>query len=133
MRLAQDRDLFARHPFERFLDVRMRAVLIGRIPQRDAVVIAGIEQVREAAQTQFARLVGTASRAIRAAALRQAAYLYLHGTQLDAVGGELLGSAREQMIRKIGERSRAGGGRGAQEEFPAVDHGLLLCFIQKVA
>src|ERR1017187_3992932 len=107
MRLAEDRDFFARHPFERFLDVRMRAVLIGRIPEGDPVVIGGIEQLGEAAQAQFARLVGTATRAIGAAALRQAAHLHLHGTQLDAVGGQLLGGASEQMIRKIGERSRS--------------------------
>src|ERR1035438_509242 len=74
-----------------------------------------------------------ATRAIGAAALRQAAHLHLHGTQLDAVGGQLLGGASEQMIRKIGERSRAGGSRGAQKEFTAVDHGVLLCFLQKIA
>jgi hypothetical protein len=37
------------------------------------------------------------------------------------------------VIGKISEHSRAGGSRGALEEFPAVDHDILLRVIQKVA
>jgi hypothetical protein len=93
MRLGKNRHLFAGHAFERFLYVRMRAILIGGIPQGDAVVVSGVEQLGQAAHAQLACLVGTAAHAIGAAALRQAAHFDLHGPQFDAVGSLLRGCA----------------------------------------
>ena len=71
MRLGEDDDLLARHTLQRKLDVRVRAVLIGGIPEGDAVIVGGLEQVGETLGSELTGLVRTSAGAIGAAALRQ--------------------------------------------------------------
>ena len=47
MRLGEKRYLFARNLLQRLADMRMRPVLVSRIPESDAFVEAGLVVVRE--------------------------------------------------------------------------------------
>jgi len=86
------------------------AVLVGRIPEIDALIVAGAEEIgesfyrrqggRETWVTEFSGLVRTATRATRAGTERKPAKLDLLRAKLDTVGGGLLYVARKELIGK---------------------------------
>ena len=70
-RLAHDRHLVARHGFQRFLQVRMAAVLIRGIPEEDALIMGGAEQFRHPLKAKLLGLIRTATHPVRPRAHRQ--------------------------------------------------------------
>src|SRR5690606_16813264 len=62
-RFGHDGNLLARDVLERLGAVRVRAVLVGGIPKRDAVVKAVAVQIHNPADAQLASLVRRAERA----------------------------------------------------------------------
>src|SRR5579872_3322838 len=96
--LGEDRHFLAGNPLERQFDVGMRAILVGRIPECDALVVAGAKQVGKTLRSEFARLVGTAADTVGAAAHGQPADLYFARPEKYAIGGVFLGSAGKEMI-----------------------------------
>ena len=88
-------------------------MLVGRIPEIDALIVAGAEEIgesfyrrqggRETWLTEFSGLVRTATRATRAGTERKPAKLDLLRAKLDTVGGGLLYVARKELIRESGQ------------------------------
>jgi hypothetical protein len=107
--LGQDGELLARNAaFQGFAAVRMRAVLIGGIPESNALIVSGLKQVGDAVKPELAGLVGTAAYAVCACAHGEAADGNPHRPEQDAIAGEFRGCARVKVIRKAGKSGRAG-------------------------
>ena len=126
-RLGEDGDFVAGHAFEGLFHVRVSAVLVGGIPETHAIIVGGVEKIGEAAEAELARLVGTATHAVGAGTLSQAAQLDLHGSEVDAVGGTFRGRAGKEVMGETVERDR--GARncgGAGQEVTAIHVVLLL-------
>ena len=72
--LGGDHHRVARYAAQRFGDVGVRAVLIGRVPERHAVIVSQPQQLGQSIQSQGC-LFGSMSPAVRARSHRQAGYL----------------------------------------------------------
>src|SRR6266851_2500313 len=99
----------------------MRTVLIGRIPEGEALVVSRVKQVGQALEPQLLGLVRAATHAVRAGAHGKAAHFHTTRPQLDAVRGVSFGPAGKKMIRERVQGDSAGG--GITEEMAAIHGG----------
>src|SRR5207253_1862277 len=73
VRFGEDDDLVARDGLQRLAHVGVTAILVGRIPEVDALIEAGAKKFGEAFVAELAGLVGAASAAVRSGAERETA------------------------------------------------------------
>src|SRR5262249_29419913 len=99
--------LLARHGLQRFANVGVAAVLIGRVPEIDALVISGPEEFGDAVISQLARLVRASVAAAGSGAHRQAAQLDLARPQQDPVRRVLGAGRRKEVMWKMMQRDDA--------------------------
>jgi hypothetical protein len=90
VRLREDDDVVALHRLERRPRVRVAAVLIGEVPEVEAVVHALDQQVGEAAVAHLPDLVRAVVDAVGPGALREPGHLDARSPERDDVGRELL-------------------------------------------
>jgi len=105
--LGEDYHLLARYLFQCLAEVGVAAVLVGGIPEVDALVERGSEQLRDALVPEFSRLIGTAVSAVRSSAHREPAKFDAARAKRNSVGSVFFGRAGEQVIRKRVERKSA--------------------------
>src|SRR3954454_11492948 len=89
VRLRQYRDLVAGDGLQRLAQVRVAAVLVGGVPERDALIEGRAHQLGYALVSQLPGLGGAAAAAVGASAHRETADGDLPRSEQDAVGREL--------------------------------------------
>ncbi|GAC1468824.1 MAG: hypothetical protein PVSMB1_17510 [Gemmatimonadaceae bacterium] len=105
--LGEDDYFVARDRLQCLAEVGVAAVLVGGIPEVNALVVRGAKELGDALIAEFARLVGTAVAAVRAGAHGETAELDAARPEGDPVCRVFLRRACEQVIRERVERDRA--------------------------
>lgn len=101
--LGEQSDLVAWNGGERASNVGVGAVLVGRVKECYALVVAGAKKIGQTFDTELAGLIGRAADTVGPRTLRQAAENDFAGAERDTVGGGFLFGSGEEVMRKLAQ------------------------------